>query len=263
MNGKIPLPHRRLLLEVAAGNYVGTKALLDAGVSATCLCSAAINAACLHGRKDLVNLLLYRGADPYDCYSPLCMTEPWWGPAIYWAARRDARTCRYEMLPLLLERHPEPSVHAVQSALNALAEHGRDAGFVNSVGRPLVDAAVKHHGAHVVLNGVHWSWMDYLVQHHRANPHVKGEYNYNALERAVDWSDVRGVATLLANGADPNTVPLDHVYLLDPDNAQCPSEAWAILRLFAMNPGSKWKFPPQKKSRRRRSRQRIGSPATV
>ena len=80
---------------------------------------------------------------------------------------------------------------------------------------------------------------------HRANPERRiGRYGGNALEEAVDALSVRTVEALLANGANPNGVPSDQLYLADPDHAQAPELAWEILRRLANAPGSNWRLPP-------------------
>jgi ankyrin repeat protein len=246
VSSKIPTRERRLCAAVRGGNFPATKALLDAGVDARCLCSAALNPACLHGRKDLIELLLSRGADPYDCRSPLCLSTPWWGPAAHWAMRRDARRCRSEIFPLLRRHNPHPPPDALQSALDALASHSRDENFTSPIGNRLIAEAVRQHGAARMLNGIHWRWIDHLMQVHRADSETRGPQGRNALEEAVDSLDANAVRMLLANGADPNGVPLVHAYLSDPDHAQVPEMAWEILHLLTNVAGSSWSVPPDR-----------------
>lgn len=231
-----------LCAAVKAGQISTVKSLLRLGVSASCLCNAPLNLACRRRHRGLVNLLLRCGADPFDL---LGLWKFSWGSAVYWAARGDAKHAKYQCLAWLLERGPAPP-QALQQILDALADYSADTTFSDRLGHTLIDEGVQLHGADCLLNGMHVHWVKYLMQTHQANPEARFEFGYNALERAVDWGQVDTVRELLANGADPNGVPRDHPYLVDPDNAQRPEPTWQILHLLANAPGSEWTLPAAK-----------------
>jgi hypothetical protein len=146
----------------------------------------------------------------------------------------------------LLTSHGTCNPDALRYALDGLLRKGKNPRFADKVGRQMIDECVTNFGADRILHGLAARWVGYLVCHHKANLEARLPYGgemMTPLERAVDRLEVGTVNALLAHGADPNAVPTRQGYLADPDHAQVPELAWAILRLLVNAPGSRWIMP--------------------
>jgi len=236
-----------LFRTASAGDYINTLDLLNFGVDPGAMGNAAIKGACRAGRKRIIELLWDRGADPYQCsLSNLHLHLD--GPAIRGAVAYDCLHERLEIVPLLLHRKACP-LFPLQAALLML-ERGNKSWAQKGLGEYMIDTSAKYYPAADLLPGLPGPWVPYLVQHFKVDPNRlfpnSSGGQQTALARAVDYMDVSAMKGLLDCGADPNAVPFDHPYLVDPDNAQSPELAWEMLRLLANAKGSSWELPVDK-----------------